>query len=70
MKRVKKCIPKDFLGPKILIPAVRVKTAKLTEPKFPTNPFFEKTRRKVLRIKKFKKGHQCIPVKLFKTQKF
>ena len=56
---------KFFWGPKILIPAVRIKIAK-----FPSAPFFEWTRRKVHKIKKFKKGHKCIPKKVSEAQKF
>ena len=61
---------KIFLGQKNLIPAVRVKTANLTKPKFPSAPFFELTGRKVHKIKKIKKGHKCIPKYFFEVQKF
>ena len=49
---------------------MRVKTANLTLPKFPTAPFFEWTRRKVRKIKKFKKCRKCIPKTFFEAQKF
>ena len=47
-----------FLGPKISIPAVRVKMANLTYHKFLSAPFFGLTQRKVCKIKKFQKGHK------------
>ena len=40
---------------------MRIKTANLTLPKFPSAPFFECTHRKVHKIKKFKKDHISIP---------
>ena len=61
---------KFFWGTKILIPAMRVKTANLTWPIIPSAPFFELTRRKVRKIKKFQKGHKYIPKNLFEVQKF
>ena len=45
-----------FSGPKILNPAVRVKTTNLTKPKFPSASFFELTQKKVRRIKMFQRG--------------
>ena len=36
---------------------MRVKTANLTQPKFPSAPFFKLTGRKVNKMKKVKKGH-------------
>ena len=56
---------KIFEAQKFLIQSVRVKTANLTEPKFPSPPFFELTQRKVHKIKKFKKGKKCIPKQIF-----
>ena len=58
------------MSSKNLIPAMRVKTANLTEPKFPSSPFFELTERKVHKIKKFKKGHNCIPRVFFRQKIF
>ena len=40
---------------------MKVKTAYLTKLKFPSAQFFELTQRKVRKIKKFQKGHECIP---------
>ena len=42
--------------PKILIPTLKLKMANLTLPKFPSNPFFECTQRKVHEIKKTSEG--------------
>ena len=53
-----------------LIPAVRIKTANLSYPNFPSAPFFELTQRKVCKIKKFKKGHKCKPKHFIEAQKF
>ena len=49
---------------------MRVKMANLTEPKFPSAPFFLSKQRKVCKIKKCKKGHKYIPKKNFEVQKF
>ena len=56
------------MRPKIFIPAVRVKTANLTLPKFPSAPFFELAQRKVHKIEKFKKGHKCKPKIFFQVE--
>ena len=44
--------------------------ANLTKLKIPSAPFFEWTQRKVHEIKKFKKGHKCMPKHFFEVQKF
>ena len=49
---------------------MRVKTAKLTEPKFPSAKFYELTRRKVGKTKKFHNGHKCIPKIFFEAKNF
>ena len=49
---------------------MRVKTANLTLPEFPSAPFFELTQRKVFKIKKFQKGHKCITKNVFEANKF
>ena len=49
---------------------MRIKTANLTYPQFPSAPFFELTQRKVRKIKKFKKGHKCISNHFFLGQNF
>ena len=61
---------KTFWDPKVWIPALRVKTADLTKPKFPSAPFFKLTERKVHKIKKFKKSHKCKPRDFFEVQNF
>ena len=50
--------------------AVTIKTANLTQPKFPSTPFFELTRRKLHKIEKFQKGHKCLPKDFLENQKF
>ena len=49
---------------------MRVKTANLTLPKFPSAPFFEWTQRKVHKIEKFQKGHKCKPKHFFEAENF
>ena len=57
-----------FWDTKILNPAVRIRTANLTYPKFPSGQFFELTWRKYRKIKKLKKGHECIPKDFFRPK--
>ena len=47
---------------------MRVKTTNLTYPKFPSASFFEWTRKKVRKIKKFQKGHKCIPTNFLESK--
>ena len=61
---------KIFLRSKNFNSSHENKTANQTKPKFPSAPFFELTQRKVRKIKKFKKGHKCIPKIFFEVKKF
>ena len=47
-----------------------LKTANLTQPKFPSASIFEFTQRKVNKIKQIQKGHECIPQNFLRSKNF